>query len=96
MAQAGVVRIGREYHRTLRQLAKRMGESMQAVVEKAIDELQRKQFFEELDAAFANLKSDENAWQEELEEREQWASTLQDDLDSDEAWTADGRLVIGG
>jgi hypothetical protein len=96
MAQAGVVRIRREYQLTIRQLAERMGESMQAVVEKAIDELKRKQFFEELDAAFGALKSNSAAWEEELAERNLWANTLQDDLDQDEVYTADGRLVAGG
>ena len=90
MAQAGVVRIGRAHHQTLRQLAERTGESMQAVLEKAIDELKRKQFFEELDAAFAALKSDATAWQEELEERDLWAGTLEDDLDPEEGVAKDG------
>ena len=95
MAQAGVVRLGRASHETLRRLAERMGESMQAVAEKAIDELKRKQFFEEMDAAFAALKADPVAWREEAEERELWAGALSDDLDPEEVWTADGRLVAG-
>lgn len=77
---AVVVRIDRAHHQTLRQLAERRGESMQAVVEKAIDELKRQQFFEELNAAFATLKADEGAWKQELEERALWESTLGDGI----------------
>jgi hypothetical protein len=61
-----------------------MGESMQAVVERAIDELKRQQFFSELDAGFAALAADEGAWGEELRERALWESTLGDSLDPDE------------
>ena len=41
MAQSGMVRISRASQETLRQLAERTGESMQAVLEKAVDELKR-------------------------------------------------------
>jgi predicted transcriptional regulator len=83
MAQAAAVRIDRVHHQVLRQLAERMGESMQAVVERAIDELKRQQFFEELDAAFTALRADEGAWQEEAEERALWESTLGDGIGLD-------------
>ena len=94
MAQAGLVRIGKQSHRTLRQLAEWMGESMQAVAEKAIEELRRQQMFAEADASFVELKKDANGWAEELAERDVWANTLRDGLD-DETWTADGRIVSG-
>jgi hypothetical protein len=72
-----------------------MGESMQEILAKALEEYQRKQFFERLDASFASLKSEPSAWQEELDEREAFSGTLSDGLD-DEVWTEDGRLVTGG
>jgi len=96
MAQAGVVRIGREHQRTLRQLAERMGESMRAVVEKAIDELKRKQFFEEFNTAYGTIRNDPKAWKEELEERRYSAEVLRDDLESKEIWSEDGSVIIGG
>ena len=96
MAQAGIVRIGREHHQTLRQLAKRMGESMQTVVEKAIDELMREQFFKEFNAAFSSLKNDPTAWEKELEDRRSLEGTLQDDLNANEVWSEDGSVVVHG
>ncbi|MGH9943184.1 MAG: toxin-antitoxin system protein [Pyrinomonadaceae bacterium] len=96
MAQASMIRINESSHRTLRQLAEAMGESMQAVLNKAIEEYRRKQFFEQLDESFAVLKADSSAWQEELKERSLTAGTLSDGLDADEVWTEDGRLAIGG
>lgn len=95
MAQAGLVRIDRAHHQALRQLAERMGESMQAVAQKAIDELKRQQFFDELDSAFAALAADENAWREELEERALWENTLADGLDSNTDSANGGGLVAG-
>jgi hypothetical protein len=95
MRQAGVVRIGKHHHQALRQLAERMGESMQTVVEKAIDELKRKQFFEEFNAAYAALRSDPKAWAEELEERQYSAGALTND-EPDEVWSEDGSVVVNG
>ena len=80
-----VVRIGRQHHIILRQIAESMGASMQAVVEIAIDDLKRKQFFEEMDNAYSALRADEAAWKEELNERALWESTLQDGLDAEAA-----------
>lgn len=94
MAQAGLVRIGKQAHQTLRQLAERMGESMQAVAEKAIEELRRQQMFAQADASFAEMKNDGGAWSDELAERHVWEHTLTDGLD-DETWSADGRPVSG-
>lgn len=95
MAQTGVIRINESSHRTLRQLAETLGESMQTVLTKAIEEYRRKQFFEQLDVSFAALKNDPAAWQAEVEERSLSAGTLSDGLDADEVWTEDGRLVLG-
>lgn len=96
MAQAGVVRIGKQHHEILRLLAKKMGESMQTVVEKAIDELRREQFFEELNAAYAGLRNEPKAWQKELEDRRSLEGTLRDDLDRNEVWSEDGSVTING
>jgi len=96
MAQAGIVRIGKEHHQILRQLAKRMGESMQTVVEKAIDELRREQFFAEFNAAYGALKNNSEEWRKELADRQSLEGTLQDDLDPNEIWSEDGSVVVNG
>lgn len=96
MPQTGFVRIDRNHHQTLRELAKKMGETMQTVVEKAIDELKREQFFEEFNAAYAGLKNDSKNWQKELEERQAFEGTLQDDLEGNEVWSENGSVVSNG
>ncbi len=96
MAQASMIRIDGSSHLLLRQISEASKESMQVVLAKAIEEYHRKQFFEQLDASFARLKSDGTTWQEELAERDSLAGTLSDALETDEVWTEDGRLASGG
>lgn len=75
------VRISQETHETLRSLAAELGESMQTVVEKAIQQYQRRRFLEGLDQDFKRLKQDPQAWQEEQEERALWEKTLLDGIE---------------
>lgn len=95
MAKANMIRISDSSHLLLRQISEASRESMQTVLAKAIEEYYRKQFFEQLNASFARLKGDGDAWQEEIAERDSLAGTLNDGLETDEVWTADGRLVTG-
>ena len=75
------VRITKTSHDTLKQLAERSGRPMQDLLDEAVEELRRKQFFEELNAAYARLKSDPKRWKEELTERAAWEATLRDALE---------------
>lgn len=77
------VRIGALAHRTLQELAEQTSSTMQAVLEKAISEYQRKYFLEGLNADFAALRNNPRAWQEELEERALWDSTVADGLEDE-------------
>lgn len=77
------VRISETARETLRDLAARTGESMQDILERAVEEYRRQRFLEDLNAGFAALRNDPEAWREELEEREEWDRTLTDGL-SDE------------
>ena len=65
----------------LRQLAKSEGKPMQAVLDAAIERYQRDKFLDQVNAAFARLKADDKAWNEELAERQAWDRTLMDGLD---------------
>jgi hypothetical protein len=96
MAQAGVIRVGRSSLQTVRQIARRRGESMQSVVERAIDELSRKQMIDDANAVYAALRNNSAAWGEEIEERRVFAGTLRDDLEPKEVWSEDGSVVISG
>ena len=87
------LRIGEDTHRMLRQLARVEGVSMQVVLNKALTEYRKKQFFESLGAAFSALKNDPKAWAEEQQERQVWANTLSDNAEPDEIWKEDGNVV---
>jgi hypothetical protein len=80
-------------HRILCEIAEKTGQSMTDVLDKALDAYRRKLFFEQLNAGYAALRADPQAWAEELEERKLWDATLMDGLDPGERWTDDGRCV---
>jgi predicted transcriptional regulator len=74
------VRISPHAHELLRQLAKKEDESMQAVLDKAIEHYRRETFLRDANADFATLKRTPRAWKKELKERELWEQTLADGL----------------
>ncbi|MGH2516516.1 MAG: toxin-antitoxin system protein [Ktedonobacterales bacterium] len=80
------VRISEHTHDLLKVLAAETGEPMQAILDRALEEYRRRRFLEEANAEFAALRNDPEAWQEELDEREAWDSTLMDGIESDESW----------
>jgi hypothetical protein len=80
-------------HRILQELAEQTGQSMTDVLDKALDAYRRKLFFDQLNAGYAALRADPQAWAEELEERKLWDAALMDGLDPDERWTDDGRCL---
>lgn len=71
MGQA-MVRINVHTHQTLREIAQTEHLSMQAVLEKAVEEYRRRRLLEEANAAYAVLRSDPEAWQEIEAERAEW------------------------
>jgi|SRR5579872_2483016 len=82
------VRITDKTCRALRELAASSGETMQAVLDKAIEAYRRQRFFAEMDAGYAAWQNDPAAWQAEQEERCLWEQTLMDGLDPGEIWTS--------
>jgi hypothetical protein len=85
------VPISEASHRMLKALAEQTGQPMMDVLDKALDAYRRKVFFEQMNAGYAELRSDPEAWAEHLAERKLWDATLMDGLDPDERWTEDGR-----
>ncbi|HZV05210.1 MAG TPA: hypothetical protein VE999_09025 [Gemmataceae bacterium] len=75
----------------LRELAEQTGQTTTDILDKALDAYRRKLFFEQLNAGYAALRADPQAWAEEFEERNLWDATLMDGLDPNECWTDDGR-----
>src|SRR5215468_4563050 len=90
---APTVRISEESHQILKELAEQTGQTMMDVLAKALDIYRRKLFFEQLNAGYAELQADPEAWAEHLAERKEWDATLMDGLDPDEQWTEDGHCL---
>ena len=70
--QSKTIRISPETHSKLRDLTARTGESMQSVVDRAVKELYKREFWEHTNAAFAKLREDSDAWKDEQDERSEW------------------------
>jgi hypothetical protein len=87
------VRISEASHQILKELAEQSGQTMMAVLDKVLDVFRRKQFFEQLNAGYAELQADPKAWAEHLADRKHWDATLMDGLDPEERWTDDGRCL---
>ena len=79
------IRISKETYESAKAIARKKNEKIQNVFEEAMKEYTRVQFFQELNAAFARLKSDSAAWSETLKESEEWAGTLLDGLQDEDA-----------
>lgn len=77
------VRISDNTREVLRSLASQEGESMQEIVEKAVESYRRKTFLDGLSDDFRVLRDDPDAWQEEQDERALWDNTLPDGLEKE-------------
>ena len=78
-----MVRVDEKTHDTIKNLASEAGLPMSLVVRSAIQDYERKRFFEEMNAAYEALRADPQAWAEELEERRAWEATLMDGIDDE-------------
>ena len=77
------VRISSETHNILRSMASETGQTIQATVEKAVEEYRRKQFWERTNAAYTALRNNPTEWKEEIEERSVWDTVLADGLEDE-------------
>ena len=90
---AATVSISEASHQLLRELAEHKGQPMTLVLDKALDAYRRQLFFDRLNAGYAELQADPEAWAEHLAERKDWDTTLMDGLDAAEHRTEDGCCV---
>jgi hypothetical protein len=90
---APTVPISEASYRLLKELAEQTGQTAVDVLDKALDAYRRKLFFDQMNAGYAELRADPEAWAEHLAERKLWDATLMDGLDPDERWTEDGRCL---
>ncbi len=77
------VRVSNSTHQTLRNLSMEVGESMQTIIEQAVEQYRRRRFLEGLNQDFKALKEDTQSWQEELEERQLWDKTSLDGVENE-------------
>lgn len=80
-----VIRIRPASHVLLTKLAARRCATIQDTLDAALQELDRKLFFEQYQADARALRNDPIAWAEELEERKVWDNALMDGL-KNEPW----------
>jgi hypothetical protein len=85
------VPISEASYQILKNLAELTGQSISQVLENALKVYRQKAFFESMNAGYAELQADPEAWAEHEAERKLWETTLMDGLGSDERWTEDGR-----
>ena len=72
------VRISKRSADILKKIAKKQGESLQQVLDEAVEEHRRALILREANSAYARLKKDPELWEEEKLERDLWAETLTD------------------
>jgi hypothetical protein len=77
------VRVSPGAHQLLLQLAEEEQQSMQAVLDMALERYRRERFLCAANADFEALRKDKKAWKEELRERQVWERTLADGLDKE-------------
>jgi predicted transcriptional regulator len=75
---SATVRISKGTRETLRDLAAKSGESMQTIIDRAIEEYRRQSFIEQANKAYLALRENPEAWEAELKERREWEATLAD------------------
>ena len=80
------VRITARTRATLRALARHEGQTMQEVLDLAIEQYRRRRFLDETNAAFARVREDPAAWGEVREERAAWEESLGDGLEDEVPW----------
>jgi len=77
------VRISSQSYQILKDLSREKGQTMQSLIDQALEELRRKKMLEAANEAFVALKADREAWREELAERGLWENTLVDGVENE-------------
>ena len=66
------IRVSKNTHEVLRELAARSKTSIGVIVDQAVEEFQRKRFWEEYTEGYAKLASQPQAWRDYQEETGVW------------------------
>jgi hypothetical protein len=79
--ESQAIRVSKNTHKLLRELAAQSKTSIGAIVDRAVEEFRRKQFWEEYTEGYARLAGQTEEWQEYQEEMRAWEATLADGLE---------------
>ena len=94
MMESLTIRVSRSTHGRLRELADKSGETMAEIVDRAVRNYQKEQFWAECHAAYAALRADPAAWADFQSEVELWDTTSSDGLedlpDEPDSWSDPG------
>jgi predicted transcriptional regulator len=71
-------RISTTGHRILRRLAEASGETSEQILDRALEAFERVRLLDAINAGYAALRGDPQAWTAERGERELWDTTLAD------------------
>ncbi|MFA6201469.1 MAG: hypothetical protein WC679_13800 [Bacteroidales bacterium] len=81
MNESTTVRVNRQTYNEIKDLADKQNKNMQNIIDLAIKQYKKIQYFQELNLSFLRLKENKESWDEEKNERKMWDSTLADGLD---------------
>ena len=87
---ASTVAISESAYQLLQRLADQTGRTTADVLDSALDAYRRQVFIEQVNAGYAALRADPEAWAEVERERRSMAGSLMDGLDPNERWGDDG------
>lgn len=69
-----IVRISDSAYNDLTELENKLGFSKQRIIEEALEAIKREMFFKKLNEECEELQQDPQAWQDYLDERNEWES----------------------
>ena len=75
-------RISERAHRTLKPLAAGSGRTFEQLIDEALTLYERERLLDAINAGYAALRADTQAWASEQEERAVWDGALMDGLDT--------------
>jgi predicted transcriptional regulator len=85
MVSTTTVRVSKDTHRRLQELARESGVTMPELVDRLVEADRRRRLFDRANEAYAALQADPAAWEEELGERRAWDAALADGLSADDS-----------
>ena len=77
------VRISSNSYQILKTLSQEKGQTMQSLIDQALEDLRRRKILEATNEAFAILKANKAEWEEEQAERDLWENTLSDGVEKE-------------